>query len=34
MHNGEPYEEKTQNLRPKPITSSTKQIVQGYGQKT
>jgi len=33
MHNGEPYEEKIQNLRSKPITSSTKQVVQGDRQK-
>ncbi len=33
MHNGELYEEKTRNLEPEPITSSTKQIMQGDGQK-
>jgi hypothetical protein len=30
---GEPPEEKTQNLEPDPITSSTKQVMQGDGQK-
>jgi len=33
MHNGEPYEEKSWNLEPKPIINSTKQIVQGDGWK-
>jgi hypothetical protein len=32
MHNGEPWEQKTQNLGPNPITSSTKQVMQGDGQ--
>jgi hypothetical protein len=29
MHNGEPKEEKSISLGSKPITSSTKQVVQG-----
>jgi hypothetical protein len=33
-HNGEPKEEKSRNLGPKLITNSTKQVVQGGGQKT
>jgi hypothetical protein len=28
-YNGEPEEEKTRNLGPNPMTSSTKQVVQG-----
>jgi hypothetical protein len=30
-HNGKTQEEKPSNLRPKPITSNTKQVVQGDG---
>jgi len=33
MHNGEPLEEKTWNLRPKPLSNSMKQVVQGNKQK-
>jgi len=33
MHNGEPYQEKSWNLGPKPIINSTKEIVQGGGLK-
>jgi hypothetical protein len=34
MHNGEPHdEEKTQNLGPKPILSSIKQVMQRGAQK-
>jgi len=31
MHNGEQQEEESSNLGPKPITSSSKQVVQGDG---
>jgi hypothetical protein len=34
MHNGEPEEEKSPNVGPKPITSNMKEVVQGDGQKT
>jgi hypothetical protein len=34
MHNGEPWKEKSRNLRPKPIISGTKQVVQGDGWKS
>ncbi len=33
-HNGEPQEEKIQNLGSKPIINSMKQVVQGDGRKT
>jgi hypothetical protein len=34
MHNGEPKEKKSRNIGRKPITNSTKQIVQGDERKT
>ncbi len=34
MHNKEPWKEKIWNLRLEPITSNTKQVVQGDGWKT
>jgi hypothetical protein len=34
MHNGEPKEEKSKKPKPKPITNSMKQVMQGGEQKT
>jgi hypothetical protein len=34
MHNGEPEEEKSRNVGPKPITSNTKEVVQRDKLKT